>query len=447
MLPSTFRFWLFDYLSTKTMRYVSAVPPRQAHGLTRDVYEMIRRDFFKNGSLTSRSKVPELMAAIWMGGRESMLVADRVDRTTKDAISAVLSQINDCPYCEDMLVSLVHAGGEHEAAEDIFQRNDLDATDTVLRDRLEWVRAVATPGSTDVPPTPFTADQLPEVIGTIMGMSDINRFSHVVMEDSPVGAPFGVRAVKAAALRLFGSELEVTRQVPLVSGVSLDLLPAAALPDDMQWARGNPRIADAVSRWAAAVEREADRVVSPAVRRAVEAALDRWDGEQMPISRSWVDAEVAGLNGSDLAIARLAIVLAKAPYQVDTAMAEEVLREDPDEQRFIRILAWASFSGARRIASRIAARSRIEIGARPIRTDAHDPGECPCRGRMSRRGRQARDLAPFRVDRSRKGPPKTIFAPVLSVGLPTGWHARSTRVSPAFRRARCRAGPTHPARR
>jgi len=361
MLPSRFRFWLFDHLSTKTMRYVSAVPTRKAEGLTREVYDMIREDFFKNGSLTSRSRVPELMAAIWVGGRESMLVEDRVERTTKDAICAVLSQINDCPYCEDMLVSLVHAGGEHEAADDIFVRNDLRAADALLRRRLNWVRAVATAGCQDVPETPFTAEQLPEVIGTMMAMSDINRFSHVVMEESPVEAPFGSHAIKAAALRVFGMELEVTRRVPLVPGRSLALLPAAPLPADMAWARPNRRVADALSRWAAAVEREAAVAVDPEVRRTVDAALRRWRGEQMPISRSWVEAEVEGLSGMNRAIARLSIVLAKAPYQVDAGMAEAVLGDEPDEEHFIRILAWASFSAARHFAARIAAQSLASI--------------------------------------------------------------------------------------
>lgn len=370
MLPAKIRFWLFDYLSTKPMRYVSAVPTRQAEGLTREVYDMIREDFFKNGSLTSRSKVPELMAAIWTGGRESMLVEDKVDRTTKDAISAVLSQINYCPYCEDMLVSLVHAGGEHNAAQDIFKQNDLQAADALMRERLEWVRAIATPGSDDIPPTPFTAEQLPEVIGTLMGMSDINRFSHVVMEDSPVDAPFGVRTIKAALLRIFGSELKVTRQVALIHGRSLPLLPAAPLPHDMQWARPNPRIADAVSRWTAAVNREVASVVSAEVQWVVAEALDRWNGEQMPISRSWVDAEVGGLSGDELAIARLAIILAKAPYQVDEGLAEAVLQYNPDEERFIRILAWASFTAARKFAARIAAQSSAKIVAeQPLLTD------------------------------------------------------------------------------
>ena len=65
MLPATLRYWLFDTLSVQPMRYVSAITNRKAEGLTQKVYNMIREDFFKNGSLTSRSKVPEIMAGPW----------------------------------------------------------------------------------------------------------------------------------------------------------------------------------------------------------------------------------------------------------------------------------------------------------------------------------------------------------------------------------------------
>ena len=375
MLPPQFRFWLFDQMSVKTMRYVSAIPDRQAEGLTKKVYDMIREDFFRNGSLTSRSKVTELMAAIWIAGRESMLVADKVDRTSKDAICAVLSQINDCPYCEDMLVSLVHASGEHKAAEDIFGQNDLDSTDPKLRDRLEWVRAIATPGAENVPPSPFSKAQMPEILGTLLAMSDINRFSHVVMDDSPVSAPFGVKAGKALQLRLFGSELVPTRRLPLQLGRSLSLLPQADLPEDLAWAEPNPRIADAVARYAAAVEREAASVISLQVRQVVAQSLATWQGEQMPISRSWVEGDLIGLTGEDLNIARLAIVLAKAPYQVDGTLAEAVLGHERDEARFVRILAWASFVGSRRFVNLIARQSAQESSQSftrpPIDTKQH----------------------------------------------------------------------------
>ncbi|TDG12847.1 hypothetical protein E2F43_14910 [Seongchinamella unica] len=360
MLPAKIRYWLFDTLSVQTMRYVTAVKTREAEGQTREVYKMIREDFFKNGSLTSRSRVPGMMAAIWTVGREAMLVPDKVDRTTKDAISAVLSQINDCPYCEDMLISLVHAGGEHDAAMEIFAASKFDQPDNLLRRRLEWVATLATSCGEPLPETPFSEEQLPEVIGTLMGMSDINRFSHVVMTGSPVSAPFGLRSIKALALRLFGSELEVTRQVELEPGRALPLLPEAELPSDMEWARPNPRVADAVARYAAAIETEGAKEISAPVRSAVTASLKRWNGETMPLDGRWIDEDIESLSGEDRAIARLAIVLAKASYRVTDDMVRDVLGDSADEERFIRILAWSSSAAARRFAEIIV--SKIETG-------------------------------------------------------------------------------------
>jgi AhpD family alkylhydroperoxidase len=354
MLLRKLRFELIERLSVKTMRYVSAVPRAKADGLVARIYDMIAEDFFINGSLTSHSKVPPLLAGVWTGGRESILVADRLDRTTKEAMMAVLSRVNDCPYCGDMLVSLVHGGGKHEAASQIFSRSVEEVADPTLRERLEWVKAVATPGSQLPAHTPFTAEQLPEVIGSLLAMSHINRFSHVVMGGSPVNAPLGFQGIKSAALRMFGSVLKTTTERPIQPGRALDLLPPAPLPDDMYWAEPNPRIAAALSRWAGVVERESAGVVQSHIRNLVYDNLLCWEGEPMPISRSWVDKEVESLTGRDRAIARCALVLAKAPYQVDETLVGEILREDGDETRFIRVLAWASFSAARRIAKRVA---------------------------------------------------------------------------------------------
>ena len=87
MLPKTFRFWLFEALSLKTMRYVHAVPRRKASGLVAQVYDMIEQDFFINGSLISRSKLPALMAGIWTAGRESLLVDDHVQRQAAPSLN------------------------------------------------------------------------------------------------------------------------------------------------------------------------------------------------------------------------------------------------------------------------------------------------------------------------------------------------------------------------
>ena len=351
MLPKKLRFWLFEALSLKTMRYVHAIPRSKAAGLVAQVYDMIEDDFFINGSLISRSKVPELMAAIWTAGRESVLVDDYLDRTTKEAMNAVLSQVNDCPYCGDMLISLVHAGGNHDAALSIFSEKESQITNTTLRNRLIWVKSIATPGSKLNLPIPFTAEELPEAIAALMAMSDINRFSHVVMDGSPVRAPLGLRFAKAAALRLFGGQLKATHVKPLTPGRALPLLPPASLPTEMQWAISNPRIADVLARWTAVVERESSRVVSQEVRELVASNLQRWNGNLMPLSRSWVDSETLMLSGQDRAIARLALVLAKAPYQVGQGLVQDVLKEDRCEEnpaRHHRFGCTATRSGSQR---------------------------------------------------------------------------------------------------
>jgi hypothetical protein len=189
-----------------------------------------------------------------------------------------------------------------------------------------------------------------------MAMADINRYSHVVMEDSPVGTPFGLRSIKAWALRAFGLELRATRALPLVPGRSLGLLPPAELPEDMRWAESNPRVAAAVARWVATVEHEGAKAVPPETRSVVADALSRWDGEAMPLEGSWIDDEVRGLDGRAASIAKLAVVLAKAPYRITEKMVDDVMGEERDEARFVRILAWSSFVTARRFAALIAQR-------------------------------------------------------------------------------------------
>lgn len=345
MLPKRLREELFERASVKTMRYVSAVPVRSAVGLAKRTYEMIAEDFFVNGSLSSHSQVPELFAGTWLGGRELVLVTDKLDRKTKEAMGATLSYLNDCPYCADMLVSLVHGSGDHRAASSILNETFSSITDPTLRERLTWLRSYVQDGPDGHADAPFTEDELPEAIGTLFTLNYVNRFSHVVMDGSPVG-----NRLKDRSLRLFGYELRETTERPIAPGRGLDLLPSAPIPDDMTWARPNPRIADALARWGAAIDRESAEVVSPQVRGLVQRRLDAWQGEKVPLSRSWVDSELEELEGLDREVARLILVVAKASWQFEESLLQNALGATPDEIRLIRILAFAAYSAARRLA-------------------------------------------------------------------------------------------------
>lgn len=150
--------------------------------------------------------------------------------------------------------------------------------------------------------------------------------------------------------KILGSERRDTSQLDIEPGRSLSLLPEAPLPDDLAWALPNPRIAAALTRWAAAIDRQTSLAVSDTARAAVEDRLREWNGGRMPLSRSWVDQEIVGLKGQDRDIARFALVTAKASYQVDDTLVAGVLGPGCDQERLIRVLAWAAFSAARRIA-------------------------------------------------------------------------------------------------
>lgn len=357
MLPEKLRFDLFDRLSIQTMRYVKSVPRKEAKGLTKEVYDMIADDFFINGSLTSHSKVPELMAGVWTGGRESMLVDDILDRTTKEAMTGVVSNMNSCAYCGDMLVSLVFAADKHNEAKNLYSNQLELIEDSALREKLVWTRDILTkPGAEDLP-LPFSRRALPEVVAAILSISHINRFSHIVMDGSPVKPVLGSDQIKKLGLRVFGSELKSTKVKPLLPDRTDGLLPQAPLPEDMAWARENPRIARALARWAGVIQRESVKVVPAQIIEMVGENLSHWDGTDMPISRSWVEDETRDLTGEMRDLARFSLIVAKSAPQIDEDLIHRVHK---NEEQFIRLLAWASFSGARRVAANVATKTNMQ---------------------------------------------------------------------------------------
>ena len=75
---------------------------------------------------------------------------------------------------------------------------------------------------------------------------------------------------------MFATELkDVVGQI-LKPGRALSLLPPAKLPEDMSWAEGNPGIADAMARWAGAIDRYARPEVPEAVQVILSDRISQW---------------------------------------------------------------------------------------------------------------------------------------------------------------------------
>ncbi len=74
----------------------------------------------------------------------------------------------------------------------------------------------------------------------------------------------------------------------LQHGHSLQFVPQANLPDDLSWAAANPAVAGAFAGLAAVVEEAGRRVLPEQVRVLVSERVQAWNGEDMGISRRWV---------------------------------------------------------------------------------------------------------------------------------------------------------------
>jgi hypothetical protein len=119
----------------------------------------------------------------------------------------------------------------------------------------------------------------------------------------------------------------------------------------MPWVDGNPAIADAFGRAAAVIDSAGARSVPDPVRELLRADLARWDGRPAGASRAWVERAVAGLAAADRPAGRLALLTAKAAYQVDQPVVDAFRVGRPDDAALIELTSWASLAAARRAGS------------------------------------------------------------------------------------------------
>ncbi|MEA5366953.1 carboxymuconolactone decarboxylase family protein [Amycolatopsis sp., V23-08] len=321
--------------SLRDTRHVQVVPRHRARGLVAAVYRQVERDFSMLAPpVALHSAAPEAMAAAWAILRETLLAPGKADRAGKEAVATGVSEANSCPYCVDvhgMTLAAIPAGeSDREALE-------------------KWARVSAT-GPAGVPP--FPPEQAPELIGVAVAFQYYNRVVNVFLRDSPFPSHVPESA-KPQARKVLGGVLRPSGKTPQ-PGVSVELLPAAPVPEDLHWARPNALVADAFARAYAAAEAAGERSVPPAVRTLLHERLSTWDGQAPGLSRSWLEEAVTGLDEADRPAGRLALAIALASYQVDDALVEAFRTTAPGDDTLIELAAWASMAAARRISTWVA---------------------------------------------------------------------------------------------
>ncbi|KFU79170.1 alkylhydroperoxidase AhpD family core domain-containing protein [Amycolatopsis lurida] len=303
----------------REVRYVRPVPFGRATGLVRDVYGRLERDFgMLAPPVALHSPSPDVLAASWVMLRESLVASGETSRADREVVATLVSRENSCPYCVEV----------HGMALDSLGRSSVASA-------IAEGRSVADPRAGTLSPGARA-----ELTAVAFAFHYLNRMVSVFLGASPLpsSVPDSARAKAKAVLGRF---LRPVEGAP--PGDSLDLLPGGS--GDFVWAVGNPVVADAFSRASTAFGALA---VSSAVREVVERELSTWDGSPPGLSRSWVDS-------FDDPGVRLALVVAKAPYQVDDAL---VAAAGLGDRELVELVGWAGFTAAARAVSVASPRGR-----------------------------------------------------------------------------------------
>jgi hypothetical protein len=316
--------------SLRTIRYVPATHPARAGDLVAAVYEQAEREFgMLPPPVALHSPAPTALAASWLMLRESLIANGSAERWVKETVAAEVSRGNSCPYCVAIHSASVTA-----------LHDDHGGGDTAT---VEWTRATSRRATASLP-RPFPDDQMAELVGVIVTFHYLNRMVTVFLPDSPL-PPAVPTAMQGPAFGMLGRLIKAAASHPARPGASLDLLPAAQLPADMSWAAGNPVVAEAFARAAAAIDQAA---VPDSVRTMMASQLSTWDGSAPGISRDWLESPISGLPACDRPAGRLALLTAFASYQVDATAVAEFTEDDRD---LVALISWASMAAAREAGS------------------------------------------------------------------------------------------------
>lgn len=332
-------------LGLTQIRHIAAIRRSRASGLVATVYRQMESDFgVLAPPVALHAPAPEALAAAWMLLRETLVVTGVAPQASKEAVAMAVSMANACPYCATIhnstLGALATVGVNGVAPG--FPRGAVSEAD--LEDMVSW--AMPADGPPRAVKAPFPAAQGPELAGVAVLLHYFNRVVNVFLRDIPL--PPGVPAFALPpVLRILGWAMLTARRRLHPPGRSLDLLPAAPLPDDLSWAAGNVTMAEAFGRACAAIDEAGRRSVPEPVRDLVLLNLAGWRGGPRGISRAWAEELVSGLPSGQQPAGRLALLVAFASYQVDTEVLAGCRAAGADDRTLIEIASWSAMAAAR----------------------------------------------------------------------------------------------------
>jgi len=328
--------------SLRHIRRLAAIRPGDASRQVAAIYDQVEAEFgMLAPPVALHAPAPEVLEAVWLILRETLLAGDPADRAEKEVVAAAVSAANSCPYCVQVHGAALRGVRDGDDSALVAAGRAGDVRDLRLRSLALWVQGVG------AAPAWLTPQRAASFVGVAVTFHYLNRMVNLFLEESPLfGMPAPGRALGLrAAPRIFGR----LAKVAVSPGIPASDWAQGNTPGDLAWAVPLPPVADAMSRGCARIETAGVEALPPRVRALVCERLDD-PAEAGPglALRPWLDAVLGGLPGGERHVARLALLTAYASQRVTDADIADFRAAGGLDDALVRLTAWASMAAARR---------------------------------------------------------------------------------------------------
>ena len=181
---------------------------------------------------------------------------------------------------------MLDAAGEHVVSSKIREKDTREEVGDKLQQIMLWSSKTLSPSSEVLADPPFSKEEAPEIVGTVIFYHYINRMAHVFLSESPLPSTSSwLRSIiRPIAVYRFARVI----QSRLPPGEALKLLPPAALPEDLRWTRPNIAVEGAYARLSAIISDIEKEILPEEVKEVMQAQILEWEGEVPRTSHSWI---------------------------------------------------------------------------------------------------------------------------------------------------------------
>ena len=335
MLSKNFSNLIFKSIGHGTINHLKPVKYKESTGDIRNIYDEIILDYVLGPPFVLHVSIPDLMAGAWSLVRETMIVNVNVDRLTKEKVAGGVSLSNQCPFCVEAHINM--SGGRTEK-----NKNDI----------FEWSKSLYSPNSELIKNPPFSKEEAPEIIGTALAFSYINRMVSVFVTDYPLPMPRLLGFLKPGLSSLF--KLTAAKNITGINvetGVSLKRMPGAVLPNEFLWAKTNSNISQCFSGFDALSTTTGEKYISPDIQEPVLDYISDWKGEDQGIGNQWIEKVITNMSDDNKKIASLILLVAFQPYKVTKQQIVDLQNQGLKDDQLLAFVSWGSWQATKRISS------------------------------------------------------------------------------------------------